>query len=530
MVVRRQIVNKTISLLLPVKPEVLLPLLFTSSGRLLANRSDRRSDVWQLTGSGLGSVVRSAPSVPFGGLQLLLTGMGSPLLLLLLLRWPGLLAAEQVAVLEVLLEEQPGVSALLRGEVVESSGDGSEGGEREALEGNLVLVRVEEASEIAGEPEEQEPWIGLLPVDSTASRGGQESFADAVVNKMKRALVLGASALIILALHPNPVSEMDLSPVLSKPIIVVQTSENVTKLIGALLRGLRATAKITYQSILQDDLGGATLTLWSSCGRSRGGLYGEWQGVICTGESNSQVQVRRCLDALHFPECLACETCRFCSAEVPAAAVGHCPPGGADPLHRRHHPGPLAAPGPAAQRQLPVSQAGCSQVHVAAENPAVPSTQTLVRPVAADRRRHLRSLPGGVQEQPVSAGAAVSPRVPQGLRGPLAAAAAHLSSVQTQHPGRSLQRRLTAAPSAAPGSFFLDAPSLTLPFGLWTSPQNPSCRHCGAAGTLSAFCRERSARRCGLVRSVGHIQNFVLNQTSKSFPPPPPPRPLGLNK
>ncbi|XP_004086492.3 RING finger protein 215 isoform X1 [Oryzias latipes] len=290
MVVMRQIVNKTISLLLPVNPEVHLPLLFTSSGRLLANRSDRRSDVWQLTSSGLGSVVRSAPSVPFGGLQLLLTGMGSPLLLLLLLRWPGLLAAEQVAVLEVLLEEQPGVSALLRGEVVESSGDGSEGGEREELEGNLVLVRVEEASEIAGEPEEQEPWIGLLPVDSTASRGGQESFADAVVNKMKRALVLGASALIILALNPNPVSEMDLSPVLSKPIIVVHTSENVTKLIGALLRGLRATAKITYQSILQDDLGGATLTLWSSCGRSRGGLYGEWQGVICTGESNSQVQ------------------------------------------------------------------------------------------------------------------------------------------------------------------------------------------------------------------------------------------------
>ncbi|XP_020557344.1 RING finger protein 215 isoform X2 [Oryzias latipes] len=254
MVVMRQIVNKTISLLLPVNPEVHLPLLFTSSGRLLANRSDRRSDVWQLTSSGLGSVVRSAPSVPFGGLQLLLTGMGSPLLLLLLLRWPGLLAAEQVAVLEVLLEEQPGVSALLRGEVVESSGDGSEGGEREELEGNLVLVRVEEASEIAGEPEEQEPWIGLLPVDSTASRGGQESFADAVVNKMKRALVLGASALIILALNPNPVSEMDLSPVLSKPIIVVHTSENVTKLIGALLRGLRATAKITYQSILQDDL------------------------------------------------------------------------------------------------------------------------------------------------------------------------------------------------------------------------------------------------------------------------------------
>jgi len=85
---------------------------------------------------------------------------------------------------------------------------------------------------------------------------------------MKRALVFGASALIILALNQNTVREvrallfcfynllfygivviryvwknnksvllqMDLSQVLSKPIIVIQTSENVTKLIGALLR------------------------------------------------------------------------------------------------------------------------------------------------------------------------------------------------------------------------------------------------------------------------------------------------------
>lgn len=39
-------------------------------------------------------------------------------------------------------------------------------------------------------------------------------------------------------------------------------------------------------------LQGVTLTLWSTCGLSRGGLYGEWQGVICTGENSSQVQVR----------------------------------------------------------------------------------------------------------------------------------------------------------------------------------------------------------------------------------------------
>ncbi|KAM6930871.1 RING finger protein 215 [Xenentodon cancila] len=220
---------------------------------------------------------------------------------LLLLRCSGLLvSAEQVAVVEVYLEQRPGVGALLQGEVVESSrgGKSSELGveDREELEGNLVLVPDEEMQVSRGGDEDntkkQEPWIGVVPVEmdnSKASTGNQESFTDAVVSKMKRALVLGASALIILALNQNTVSEMDLSQVLSKPIIVIQTSENVTKLIGALLRGLRATAKITYERILQDNLG-ATLTLWSSCGWSRGGLYGEWQGVICTGETNSQVQ------------------------------------------------------------------------------------------------------------------------------------------------------------------------------------------------------------------------------------------------
>ncbi|XP_034548339.1 RING finger protein 215 isoform X2 [Notolabrus celidotus] len=220
------------------------------------------------------------------------------LLLLLLLRCSGLLvAAEQVAVVEVFLEQRPGVSALFEGEVVESSSEHRDE-DQEELEGELVLVQDEETQVSRGKDEddtkEQEPWIGLVPVeidDSKASTGNQESFADGM---MKRALVLGASALIILALNQNSVSEvnlhrMDLSQVLSKPIIVIQTSENVTKLIGALLRGLQATAKITYKTILQDNLG-ATLTLWSSCGRSRGGRYGEWQGVICTGETNSQVQ------------------------------------------------------------------------------------------------------------------------------------------------------------------------------------------------------------------------------------------------
>ncbi|NXJ86560.1 RN215 protein, partial [Trogon melanurus] len=136
-------------------------------------------------------------------------------------------------------------------------------------------------------------WIGVVPVGEEPAelpRGAkEESFTAAVVSKMKRALVLGASALLILALNQNAIRELDVSQFLAKPVVVIQSSDNVTKLLGALLRGLRATAKITYQAVLLENLG-VTLTLWSTCGLSRGGLYGEWQGVICTGENSSQVQ------------------------------------------------------------------------------------------------------------------------------------------------------------------------------------------------------------------------------------------------
>ncbi|NXP04126.1 RN215 protein, partial [Thinocorus orbignyianus] len=136
-------------------------------------------------------------------------------------------------------------------------------------------------------------WIGVVPMGEQPAEGPhgakEESFTAAVVSKMKRALVLGASALLILALNQNAIRELDVSQLLAKPVIVIQSSDNVTKLLGALLRGLRTTAKITYQAVLLENLG-VTLTLWSTCGLSRGGLYGEWQGVICTGETSSQVQ------------------------------------------------------------------------------------------------------------------------------------------------------------------------------------------------------------------------------------------------
>ncbi|XP_069789508.1 RING finger protein 215 [Narcine bancroftii] len=223
-------------------------------------------------------------------------------------------AAEKVALVEVLLMDsrrgwsaefgfKSGSNYRLQGTVLalgsgsDNPGQGREGlgvfpkhNHQDGLEGSLILVKDEPLDII---PNKGEKWIGVVSVDEDeAEKKGSskpESFAAAVVSKMKRALVLGASALFILVLNQNTLTEMDISQVLSKPVVVIQSSENVTKLLGALLSGLRASAKITFKSIIQNDLG-VTLTLWSTCGRSRGGLYGEWQGVICTGENSSQVQ------------------------------------------------------------------------------------------------------------------------------------------------------------------------------------------------------------------------------------------------
>ncbi|XP_071428202.1 RING finger protein 215 isoform X3 [Pithys albifrons albifrons] len=155
-----------------------------------------------------------------------------------------------------------GGSYTLRGAVLGAGGGragpgrGGPRGEREEMEirGRLVLVG-------DAEPElgAADSWIGVVPVGTEEPPEGprgakEESFTTAVVTKMKRALVLGASALLILALNQNAIRELDVSQLLAKPVIVIQSSDNVTRLLGALLRGLRATAKITYQAVLLENL------------------------------------------------------------------------------------------------------------------------------------------------------------------------------------------------------------------------------------------------------------------------------------
>ncbi|XP_013375816.1 PREDICTED: RING finger protein 215 isoform X1 [Chinchilla lanigera] len=117
---------------------------------------------------------------------------------------------------------------------------------------------------------------------------GAQAYPKALVQQMRRALFLGASALLLLILNHNVVRELDISQLLLRPVIVLHYSSNVTKLLEALLRRTQATAEITSGESLSANIEWK-LTLWTTCGLSKDG-YGGWQDLVCLGGSHAQEQ------------------------------------------------------------------------------------------------------------------------------------------------------------------------------------------------------------------------------------------------
>uniref|UniRef100_A0A8C3FKA8 RING finger protein 215 n=1 Tax=Chrysemys picta bellii TaxID=8478 RepID=A0A8C3FKA8_CHRPI len=173
----------------------------------------------------------------------------------------------------------------------------------EAIEGSLLLM-----GDAEPELEGENSWIAVVPVGEEQAeipRGSkEESFTAAMVNKMKRALVLGASALLILVLNQNTIREV--GALCRLPVTLPWGLSGWLHGLADMSVVFHPAADGCVPGALQacdcdPDLRqchpasrgsatGVTLTLWSTCGLSRGGLYGEWQGVICTGENSSRVQ------------------------------------------------------------------------------------------------------------------------------------------------------------------------------------------------------------------------------------------------
>uniref|UniRef100_A0A8C8X075 RING finger protein 215 n=1 Tax=Panthera leo TaxID=9689 RepID=A0A8C8X075_PANLE len=206
------------------------------------------------------------------------------------------------------------------------------------LGGRLLLMDIVDAEQEVP----VEGWIAVAYVGKEQaahfhqeSQGsGPQAYPKALVQQMRRALFLGASALLLLILNHNVVRELDISQLLLRPVIVLHYSSNVTKLLEALLQRTQATAEITSGESLSANIEWK-LTLWTTCGLSKDG-YGGWQDLVCLGGSRAQEQkpLQQLWNAILLVAMLLC-TGLVVQAQRQASRQSQREPGGQVDLFKR---------------------------------------------------------------------------------------------------------------------------------------------------------------------------------------------------
>ncbi|XP_070572440.1 RING finger protein 215-like isoform X1 [Ptychodera flava] len=161
----------------------------------------------------------------------------------------------------------------------------------ENAEGRLQMLSSNCANSADKGLSKEKDWIGVLylttvtdedfPIDKPCC-----SFIDRVTEVM----LFGASALIILANVDTHVwMQLDASQLFSKPIVFINETKYISKFISSVQRAGKSflRANISFNISYYDFKTISTITLWSTCGRARGGGY--W-GTVCFGgpSSNSQ--------------------------------------------------------------------------------------------------------------------------------------------------------------------------------------------------------------------------------------------------
>ncbi|XP_070331664.1 RING finger protein 215 isoform X2 [Odocoileus virginianus] len=219
-----------------------------------------------------------------------------------------------------------------------------------------------------------EGWIAVAyvgkeqeaQIHQESQGGGPQAYPKALVQQMRRALFLGASALLLLVLNHNVVRELDISQLLLRPVIVLHYSSNVTKLLEALLQRTQATAEISSGESLSANIEWK-LTLWTTCGLSKDG-YGGWQDLVCLGGSRAQEQkpLQQLWNAILLVAMLLC-TGLVVQAQRQASRQSQREPGGQVELLKRRVVQRLASLktrrcrlGPAAQSPLEPGAETCA--------------------------------------------------------------------------------------------------------------------------------------------------------------------------
>ncbi|XP_077996165.1 RING finger protein 215-like isoform X1 [Glandiceps talaboti] len=138
----------------------------------------------------------------------------------------------------------------------------------------------------------QKDWVGVLYLTTVTNDDhiDIDKPCCSFVDRVKEVMLFGASALIILAnVDTQMWMQLDVSQLFTKPIVFINETKYVNKFMNSLQRaGKSFLVKISYNVSYYDLKSISTITLWSTCGRARGGGY--W-GTVCFGDhaSNSQV-------------------------------------------------------------------------------------------------------------------------------------------------------------------------------------------------------------------------------------------------
>ncbi|XP_014778043.1 RING finger protein 215 [Octopus bimaculoides] len=120
-----------------------------------------------------------------------------------------------------------------------------------------------------------------IRVEGTYSEAGNVKATQGTLYRIKRALMLGASAIILMTLNPQILKELDVSQIFFHPIIILDVMDNVTNLFLDQGQKLKAKVKIMFNGSNFDLQKSTKVTLWSTCGRSSCWSYPTLNCVVC---------------------------------------------------------------------------------------------------------------------------------------------------------------------------------------------------------------------------------------------------------
>ncbi|XP_077864668.1 LOW QUALITY PROTEIN: RING finger protein 215-like [Saccoglossus kowalevskii] len=133
-------------------------------------------------------------------------------------------------------------------------------------------------------------WIGVFYLTSPSTEYedlNPDKPCCSLVDRVKEVMLFGASALILLANVDTHIwMQLDVSQLFTKPIIVINETKHIMKFMGFLQKSEKSSlrSKITFDSTFYDLQPISRITLWSTCGRARGG------GTVCMDSPISKTQ------------------------------------------------------------------------------------------------------------------------------------------------------------------------------------------------------------------------------------------------